>query len=165
MLSPFSSLSQFGHPRFVAGGGGPTPLITSFVLGGVGTVADPRGMRFTVGAANITATELGVLGNPTHYSSTLAIALYDASASQVGGGTVSGWGTDNTLFYWTAITPVIMLAGQVYYLDAAWAFNDAYNGSTSVAATSAVTVDGSTFSIDSIDVAGAYCFGPLNLKL
>lgn len=163
MLPLANILSPLGRTRFRAPGGGVSPLITGFTLGSVGTVADERGMQFTVGGANITASSLGVLGNPTHYSSTLDIWLYDSSASRIGGGTVSGWGADNTLFYWQPVTPVILLAGQVYYLAAAWAFNDAYDGSTSVVAAGAV-VNGSTYSVNNIDVAGSRCFGPLNLK-
>lgn len=156
--------------------GGPTPTPTppadvEFVTGITATffsnVDAEKGMKITVGASNITVTELGIYGNSSHYYSTVILYIRDAAGTSLGNVTVT-WGTAAQYYYTTLSSPVTLTASTTYYIMTEdMNFNDMYMSTgTTVTTTSAATLDGgASGQPPAADGTGAnHTYGPLNFK-
>jgi archaellin len=151
-----------------------TPLVTGATLGTVSNAYTRwQGASITVGASNITVTELGRMMAP-YNTGTQTIKLVNASTGQdIAGGSVS-----ISLTYWRAgqfkygrlATPVLLQAGQTYYVvcNETAGGNSWYNEQTPVTTTSAVSAikpiwGSGPGSWNVISTLGKE-FGPLDIK-
>jgi hypothetical protein len=130
----------FSFWKAAAGSGAETEFVTSFSGGSLLDVTNPHGFKFTVGASNITITEVGIYGNSSYHDSTKTVYVRASDGTDLGNASVT-WG-NSSQWYWAALSsPVILSAGTVYYLMTASLGYSFTNYNISLTTTSAATVN------------------------
>jgi hypothetical protein len=147
-----------------------TPFITSQSLGAaISTFTGCIGFQFTVGASNITVTDLGrwvIAGN----SASHVLTLQNIDGTPVSSVSVNTSGAPTAQYLYGSVTPAVLTSGVSYWLGSAEVTStDEFSDLTTVTVNSAATLDGYTYNVSGCPnnpvapIAGAV-YVPVNFK-
>lgn len=89
------------------------PLFSNPVLGGTSSPADQYGCQFTVGAAAITITQVGLWVLASQYSDTIGVGVYDEDGVLLASAAVDTTGTPDQFAYTALASPLNLSANTL----------------------------------------------------
>lgn len=154
-------------------GGTSTAWVTSFTCNATVNTFETFGCKFTVGASNISITDLGVWSNSSmSVIITALVVLLDSSCNAITYGNVTLTPYDDSFHYVTLGSPVTLTAGATYKIECDGG-GVPYCPATSVSTTGAATLSNAIFDVgivappssyNCIDDAANKNYGPVTFK-